>query len=103
MMLNNIFIKIEKFMCLYLGLSGCEADRPQVIRLIKNNIFIVKNHPMQRHKSQVSWDNFIKNGLSETDEIGKIKVGKAAGKAIAKNLTISFENVEIKNINENEK
>lgn len=101
-MFNTIFIKIEKIICRYLGLSGYEVDRPQSIRLIKNNIFIVKNYPMQRHKSQESWGNFVKNGLIEIDEIEKIKVGKAAGKAIAKNLTISFEKIEVINEHENE-
>ena len=100
MMFNNLFLKIENLICRYLGLNGREIERLQTIKLVDNEIFIVKTQPMQRHRSKESWNNFIKYGLIEMDEVGKIKVGKAAGKVIAKNLIISFEKIEINDTNE---
>lgn len=88
--------KIDKFICYYLGLSGDEVDRMKTIKFINNNIIIYKNSPYQRHKSSESLKNFSENSINKIDHVSKQKIGLAAGKAIAKHLTISFDEVKIK-------
>lgn len=95
-MIDKFLSICDKMICRYLGLSGSEVDRPRTIKIVNNDIVIVKNVPFQRHKSYESLSHFNEHGINETDEINKQKIGMAAGKALAKNLKISFEELEIK-------
>jgi hypothetical protein len=95
-MLHKFLNKLDKIICNYLGLIGNEDDRPRSIKIINNKIFIYKNAPFQRLKSVESWKHFNDHGVQQADDINKQKIGIAAGKIIAKNLTISFDNIEVK-------
>lgn len=99
-MLYALINKLDKYICNYLGLLGNEVDRPQSIKMINNDIFILKNIPFQRHKAIESWKQFNEYGVHQESSICREKIGLAAGKVIAKNLIISFDPVEMKKINE---
>jgi hypothetical protein len=90
------FIKgVDKIVCTYLGLTGEEREQIQSIKIIENNIVLFNNNPFHRSKSVESWQNFSNYSVHKTDCLKKQKIGLAAGKAIAKNLVISFENTDI--------
>lgn len=95
-MINKLLNQIEKIICKYLGLNGLEVDRPKTVKMINNDIVIIKNTPFQRHKSYESLSHFNEHGINQVDETSKKKIGMAAGKALAKNLTISFDEIKIK-------
>lgn len=95
-MLKKILNKLDKLICNYLGLIGNEVDRPRSIKIINNDIYIFKNTPFQRYKSVESWTHFNDHGIHQENNIFRMKIGIAAGKAIAKNLVVSFDNVEVK-------
>ena len=95
-MLYRFFNKLDKIICIYLGLTGSEVDRARSIKIINNNIIIFKNSPFQRHKVVESWKHFNDYSMQNEDVTTKKKIGIAAGKAIAKNLIITFDNIEIK-------
>ena len=93
----GILNKIDLVICSYLGLSGHEVDRPRTISIVNNNLFITKNLPFQRHKSYETLKCFSEGGIQGMDKKMREKIGIAAGKSIAKDLTISFDKIEIKN------
>jgi len=95
-MLYGFFNKLDKMICNYLGLIGNEMAQPRSIKNINNKIFIYKNAPFQRHRVVESWKNFNDCSVHNEDVINNKKIGIAAGKAIAKNLIITFDNIEIK-------
>lgn len=93
----GILNKIDMIICSYLGLTGYEVDRPRTISIINNNVFITKNLPFQRHKSYETLKCFSESAIQDMGKKMRGKIGVAAGKAIAKDLTISFDKIEIKN------
>lgn len=94
-MLHKFLNKLDKIICSYLGLIGNEVDRLRSIKIINNKIFIYKNAPFQRHKSVESWQHFNEYSVQKEVDINKQKIGIAAGKIIAKDLTIAFDEIEI--------
>ncbi len=66
---------------------------PQQIEIQKNQLKIINTESYQRH-SQKNLMNDI--NLSCMEDENKQKLGQAIGKAIAKNLKISFEEITIK-------
>ena len=96
-MLHKFFNKFDRIICHYLGLTGDENDRPRAIKIINNTVLIYKNAPFQRHKSVESWQHFNAHGVQSFDDVNKQKIGIVAGKIIAKNLTVSFDDIEVNN------
>jgi hypothetical protein len=93
----GILNKIDRVICSYLGLTGQEDDRPKAVSVINDTLFIVKNLPFQRHKSYETLKSFSEASFPYVDEDIRLKIGAAAGQAIAKNLAISFYKIDINN------
>lgn len=93
-MFDVIFRKIDKWICLYLGLGKCDIEKPKSIKFSKNKLTFCKNHAFQRHCYQERLD-FSECAIIYHPELNR-KIGVAAGNAIARDLIISFEKVEIK-------
>ncbi|QDQ41186.1 hypothetical protein E3226_011910 (plasmid) [Legionella geestiana] len=95
-MLHSFFNKIDEIICRYLGIIGDEIDRPRSMRVIRNKIIVYKNAPFQRYKSVESWRDFNNCNLQHESDVNKQKIGIAAGNLIAKNLIISFVDIDVK-------
>lgn len=93
-MLDVILRTLDKILCLYLGVEDHDTEKPKTIKLANNKIILYKNHIFQRHRYYENLDA-VEDIIKYPSEINK-KIGVAMGKVLAKNLTISFEKVEIK-------
>ncbi len=86
---------IDDFFCKYLALSKQDVT-PSLLKVHGNKITVISTESFKRHSYSKSVNEFITNKIDELDENNKKKFGSAIGKVIAKNLTISFENISIK-------
>jgi hypothetical protein len=93
--LKNIFKKMDKMFCTYLGLEY-EIVYPNTVKLKTDQILISNTESFKRHSYTQNLDEFNAINLSQVSQCNKEKLGISIGKAIAKNLIISFEDIQIK-------
>lgn len=85
---------IDGFFCKYLGLN-IESIRLDSLKMKSNQLTVKNTMPFKRHLFQEHWNDFEAINFKELDKKDCEKLGIAAGKAIAKGLVISFEEVSI--------
>lgn len=93
--MKNILLKIDKVLCGYLGLDKSETTS-HYIEKKGPKLVILNTESYKRHAQKMP---LAKINLSTMNKENKEKLGAAVGKAIAKNLVISFEEVTIKREN----
>jgi hypothetical protein len=86
--------KIDKLFCSYLGLEF-EEIRPISVKIIGNKILVTTTIPYKRHLLNEIWDTLNVIGINKINKQNIKRLGSATGKAIAKNLFISFDKIEI--------
>jgi hypothetical protein len=92
---KNRFIKnVDKILCRYLGLETTEVN-PSSIKLTGQQLFVTTTESYKRHCLQQNWEDFAANNFHLTTTLDKEKLGVAAGKILAKNLLVSFQNISI--------
>lgn len=94
MMFKIVIKKIDKLLCNYLGLDR-EKVKPNSIKIKNNQFIITSTIPFKRHSFQEYWNEFYTTSFKQLYDHDRQKLGLAAGKILAKNLTISFEEVSI--------
>lgn len=94
MMFKIIIKKIDKLVCSYLGLDR-ERVKPNSIKIKNNKFIITSTIPFKRHIFQEYWHEFNATSFKQLHSQDQEKLGLAAGKIIAKDLSISFEEVSI--------
>lgn len=97
LIMGNFLKFIDHFFCKYIGVHEQELT-PVRLKINHKKIYIVSTESFKRHSYSKNINEFISNGLSGLSGDKKIQLGSAVGKAIAKNLTVSFENIEIKKV-----
>ena len=97
-MKNGLLKKIEFVLSHYLGIEQ-EEIHPAFVQLISNKIVITNTSAYRRHKIRESWENFSNFSMSHTTQPECGKLGIALGKAIAKNLVVTFDSIQIKEDN----
>lgn len=97
MLIKELFRKIDKIICSYLGLEQ-EKICPTSVQMQDDKLMVTNTASFKRHLTKESWDNFKILSMQQTSLDNLEKLGVAAGKAIAKNLVISFEEPSIKRI-----
>jgi len=95
--MNNIFVKIDKLLCCYLGLDNSEIIPHFLVR--KGNEFIVTN--TESYKRHIQETSLTKMNIDMVNQENKEKLGIALGKILATNLVVSFEEIVIKRENNN--
>lgn len=90
----KILKKIDKLFCTYLGLEY-EAVSPNIVEVISGNVLVSNTESFKRHTYMQNWDEFSAVNLNQVNSRNREKLGIAMGKAIAKNLIISFEDIKI--------
>jgi hypothetical protein len=88
MLLKRLLGKIDKILCIYLGLEQ-EETQLNAVQVIGEKLVITAS--FKRHSFKESWDNFSTFEIKHTNRYDREKLGMAAGKAIAKKLVVSFE------------
>jgi len=86
---------VDNFVRKYLGLNR-QNTTPSIVNYNKNKLTIISTESYKRHTHSNDINDFISCKLDNLNESNKLKLGSALGKAIAKNLTISFENITVK-------
>ena len=93
--IKRVFNKIDKVICNYFGIEQ-DITKPTSVNLINNELFVTSTLPYKRHAIKESWDSYSRFSVNKTNNRNLEKLGLATGKAIAKNLIVSFENPSIK-------
>lgn len=93
--MKNFLKTIDKMFCKYLGLES-EIVLPNAVEIKANQLIISNTESFKRHSYAQNFDEFSIVNLKQISQNNKEKLGIAIGKAIARNLIISFEEVQIK-------
>lgn len=91
----NILEIVDKFFCRYLGLEK-QAQTPNSVTILNKNILVSSTESFKRHKHHINWASFASENLKQLEDGKKNNLGIAMGKAIAKHLIISFDEIEIR-------
>lgn len=94
MHIKKYFQKLDKVICNYLGVER-EETRPEHIKTNNGKLKITNTISFKRHTVLESWENYQLTSINQTNPQNKEKLGLAAGKAVANNLVISFEEVKV--------
>jgi hypothetical protein len=89
----NLLKKLDKLLCNFLGLLDCARlqSKPSAIIKCKNKFSVIITEPYSRAVEQCDLKDYIDNNLHGLSDEMRCKFGKAAGKALASNLTITFK------------
>lgn len=87
--------KVDAILCKYIGISNDEVT-PNYLMKFGHQLSISNTEPFKRHLYVQNIKDFFTNDFKKLDYSSKQKLGVAIGKALAKNLVVSFENVHIK-------
>lgn len=93
-MFKIVIKKIDQLLCNYLGLN-IERVKPNSIKIKNNKFTITSTIPFKRHSFQEYWNEFNATSFRQLHNQDREKLGLATGKILAKNLSISFEEVSI--------
>lgn len=93
-MIKIVIKKIDQLLCSYLGLNR-ERVKLNSIKIKNNKFIITSTISFKRHSFQEYWDEFNTTSFKQLNNQDRKKLGLAAGKILAKNLSISFEEVSI--------
>lgn len=94
MLLTLLAKRLDNYFCHYLGIHK-EKIRLHSLCMKNNSVMITCAIPFKRHVFKQSWNNFNFKDFIKSDSKINDKIGLAAGKTIAKGLTISFEEVKV--------
>jgi len=95
MIATKMLRDIDEKICFYLGFDR-EETFPTRVQLITDQIIVTNTVSYKRHLIKSPWGWFCLSGLKQTNLKNRKRLGLAIGKAIAEDLVISFEPVEIK-------
>jgi len=90
--LRNFPEKIDRFLCGYFGFKKFEII-PHFIKKKHDKLIVLNTESFKRHLQETPAEKISLLGISRED---KEKLEMAMGKAIASNLSISFDEVVIK-------
>lgn len=94
-MMKKILEMIDNLICKCVGFDEQETT-PDSLKKAGNKLILMNTESFKRHVHHEKLDKFLSTHISKMSESTKQKVGISMGKALAKNLIISFENVSIK-------
>ena len=87
--------KIDAILCKYIGISDNEIT-PNYIKKFGSQLLISNTESFKRHLYVYPIKDFFTNDFKMLNYSNQQKVGLAIGKALAKNLVVSFDNIHIK-------
>lgn len=93
--MKNIIQLIDSIISRYLGFDN-QLITPQYLKIIDKKMVLVNTASFKRHLYSQKLSDFISISLNKLNNSTKQNIGTSSGKAIANHLTISFENVTIK-------
>lgn len=93
-MLKIAIERIDQVLCNYLGLNR-ERVKPNSIKTKNNKFIITSTLPFKRHSFQEYWNEFNTTSFKQLHRKDRERLGLSAGQILAKDLSISFEEVFI--------
>lgn len=94
MAIKKFLFSLDRAICTYLGLK--EEVQPVKISFKEEQLKIRYTSSFKRHSVEQSWNDFNHVNIEQTDAMNKKILGLALGQALAKNLVISFESLNLK-------
>lgn len=91
--LKRFLLKIDYCVCRYLGI-GTEQIYPSILRIRGKKLFVLSTSSYRRHLLTEDWSDFSKTSLKQANPDHIEILGVAVGKAIAKNLIVSFDTTQ---------
>lgn len=93
----SVFIqKLEMVLSRLIAIDKTRRVRPETVRIENNKVIIRSTEPCRRIIYKQSLHEYINNDdIDATTQADKAKLGQAIGKAIAKDLSISFGKTKI--------
>ena len=90
----NLLKKLDRSLCNFFGLLDCVKfqSKPSAVIKCKNKFSVIITEPYSRAIEQRDLKDYIDNNLAGLSSEMRYKLGKATGKALASNLTITFKN-----------
>lgn len=95
MSIKNFLLRLDQTICTYLGLKQ-EEVQPMQISFKEEQLKIRYTSSFKRHFVEQSWEDFSGTNMKQTGATNKKILGLALGQALAKNLIISFEPLNLK-------
>lgn len=93
--MKNILVRIDRFLCVYLGLDKVELT-PHFVAKKGGELIVLNTESFKRHIQETPISELDVDMMNNEN---KNKLGKAVGKVIAKNLVVTFDEVAIKREN----
>jgi hypothetical protein len=90
--MDKFLIIIDKLLCGYFGFNNTETT-PHFVKRKGKKLVILTTESFKRHTQEMPISMIIANTINKQN---RDKLGMAVGKAIAENLTISFDVIKIK-------
>ena len=94
MLLNALLENLDKIFCRYLR-KKIKKNKPYNLRIRNNQLIVTRTIPFKRHILQEQRKDFDVPDFKKLHRNDREKIGLATGKAIAKGLAVSFEEVSI--------
>jgi hypothetical protein len=95
MSFKKIIRNIDQKICSYLGLEK-EQVSAKTVQMNSNELVIVHTTSFKRHAVKLPWNDYTCLSGQEKTDLHLEKIGAAAGKAIAKQLVVTFKEAKLK-------
>lgn len=95
--MKKIWKIIDHLICKYAGIDKQEMKLNH-LEMIGSQVLISNTEPFKRHQHTQKIEDFFANNFDDLNSSHKKKLGMALGQILAKNLIVSFEKTNIKEI-----
>ena len=92
--MKKLLMMLDKLICSYIGIEK-EKINPHSLEMLENKIIISSTDSHKRYLHKINMEDFISSHINQINSIDKEKLGLAAGKAIADNLVITFDEISV--------
>ena len=86
--------KADQLICSYLGLKT-EKTQPTKVVMSNGKMYVHSHQSYKRHQATSDWQSFQKVELAQTSPEQQEQLGVAMGKAVAKDLVVSFDQPKV--------
>lgn len=93
-LLTQCLQKADRLICAYLGLET-EKTQPTKVVMSRGKVYVHSHQSHKRHHVASEWQSYQGVELSQTPPEQQEQLGVAMGKAVAKDLVVSFDQPKV--------
>ena len=94
-LLTQCLQKADGWICAYLGLEK-EKTQPTKVSMSHGKMYVYSHQSYKRHQVMSDWQTYQGVDLAQTPPEQQEQLGMAMGKAVAKDLVVSFDQPTVK-------